>query len=144
MSSDTATARIPAPPRVEFEDGLGKRHHGLAPGGEPLEVLQLRDEFGTDGFEHALRARVTALAGFQKTCFARAHAVQRLAHNGSKLVVVSDHVPAARLSTVLTHARQQLASLEVNATLCLIRQLVGAIALRHEKLPGIAHGAIAL
>jgi serine/threonine protein kinase len=140
---DTATAHTPAPRRAVFEDGFGKRHHALGPGGEPLEVLEFRDEFGAAAsFELALRERVSALAGFQNTCFSRVRSVQRLGQNASKLVVVSDRIPGARLSTVLGVARQQLLPLEVNAALCLIRQLVPAVAMLHEKLPTLAHGAI--
>jgi PEGA domain-containing protein len=140
---DTATARTPALQRAVFEDAFGKRHHAAAPGGEPLEVLELREEFCSALFESALRERVAALARLQNSCFSRVHSVHRPNQNASKLVVVSDRIPGARLSTVLLVAREQRVPLEVNATLCIIRQLVAAIALLHEKLPTIAHGAIA-
>jgi hypothetical protein len=140
---DTASAPNPALQRAVFEDGLGKRHHAAAPGGEPLELLELRHEFSTSAFEVALRERVTALAGFETTCFSRVRGVQRINQNVSKVFVFSDRVPGARLATVLAVAKPQRVPLEMNATLCLIRQLVAAIALLHEKLPGIAHGAIA-
>ncbi|HXG88028.1 MAG TPA: PEGA domain-containing protein [Vicinamibacterales bacterium] len=143
MPTDPATARITVLQRAVFEDGLGKRHRGLGHGGEPVELLQLRDEFNTGAFEGALRERVTTLAAFQKTCFVRVHGLQRNKQSPSKLFVVSDHVAGARLSTVLGAARE-LVPLAVNAKLCLIRELVAAIGLLHEKLPGIAHGAIAL
>ena len=136
---DTAPARTPAFQRAVFEDALGTRHHADAPGGEPLEVLELRDDFGTDAFESALRDRVAALASFQTTCFSHVRSVQRNHQSAAKLFVVSDRVAGARLSNVLARTRQQL---DVNATLCVIRQLVAAIALLHEKMPGVAHGAI--
>jgi len=139
---DTASAPNPALQRAVFEDGLGKRHHAAAPRGEPLELLELRHEFSTSAFELALRERVTALAGFETTCFSRVRGVERINQHGSKVFVLSDRVPGARLATVLAVSKPQLMPLEVNATLCLIRQLVAAIALLHEKLPGIAHGAI--
>ena len=140
---DTATARTPALQRAVFEDAFGKRHHAAAPGGEPLEVLELREEFCTASFESALRERVAALARLQNSCFSRVHSVHRPNQNASKLVVVSDRIPGARLSTVLVVAREHRLPLEVNATLCIIRQLVAAIALLHEKLPTIGHGVIA-
>jgi hypothetical protein len=136
---DTAPARTPAFQRAVFEDALGTRHHADAPGGEPREVLELRDEFNTDTFESALRERVATLAGFQTTCFSHVRSVQRNHQSVAKLFVVSDRVTGARLSTVLAGARHQL---DVHATLCVIRQLVAAIALLHEKMPGVAHGAI--
>jgi hypothetical protein len=125
-----------------FEDALGTRHHADAPGGEPLEVLELREQFSTETFEATLRERVTILAGFHSTWFAQVRTVQRINQNASKLFVVYDRVHGARLSTVLQVARDQHSPLDVNATLCLIRQLVAAIALLHEKLPSVAHGAI--
>jgi hypothetical protein len=140
----TAAARTPFLQPPVFEDGLGKRYqHRLATSGEPVEILELRDEFCTDAFEHALRERVAVLTAFQRTCFAQVYAVQRTTQNGS-LFVVSERVSGVRLSTVLAVARQQRVSLEMNASLCLIRQLVTAVALLHEKMPRIAHGAIAL
>jgi hypothetical protein len=126
-----------------FEDGFGKRHHAVGPGGEPLEVIELRDDFAAaPPFEHALRERVSALVGFQNTCFSRVRSVQRLGQNGSKLVVISDRVPGARLSTILAVAKQHLLPLEINAALCLIRQLVPAVAALHDKMPAVGHGTL--
>ena len=136
---DTATAL--AQRRGDFEDGLGKRHYAVGPGGELLEVLELREEFSTSSFEVALRERVTALTDFQNTCFSRVRSVQRLRTNSSKLLIVSDRVFGARLSSVLALARQQLRPLETNAALCVIRQVVQATALLHQK-PALSHGAI--
>jgi hypothetical protein len=140
---DTGSSHTPVPRRSVFEDGFGKRHHAVGPGGEPLEVLEFAEHFtAVPSFEPALRDRVNALVGFQNTCFARVRSVQRLGQNGSRLVVVSDRVPGARLSTVLAVAKQQLLPLEVNAALCLIRQLVPAMAALHDKMPAVGHGAL--
>ena len=137
---DTATIRTPALQLAVFEDGLGKRHHAIAPSGEPLELLEVRADLSTTEFELALRERVAVLAGLQSTCFSRIRGAQRL--EPLKLIVLSDRVPGERLSTLLAGAREKRVPLDLDATLCLIRQLVSAIALLHEKLPGIAHGAI--
>jgi serine/threonine protein kinase len=131
----------PALRRAVFEDGFGKRHHAKAPSGELLEVLELRPELATDAFETALRERVAALAGLHSTWFAHVRTVQRIKQKGAALFVVYDRVPGTRLSTMLA-TRRPSEPLELNATLYLIRQLAAAIALLHEKLPGIAHGAI--
>ena len=144
-SMSAAAARTPLLQPAVFEDGLGKRYqHRLATSGEPVEILELRDEFCTDAFERALRERVAVLTAFQRTCFAQVYAIQRTAQNGSTLFVVSERVSGVRLSTLLAVARQQRMSLEMHANLCLVRQLVTAVALLHEKMPRIAHGAIAL
>ena len=142
MAIDTST-HTPAPRRAVFEDGFGKRHHAVGPGGEPLEVLEFKDDLtSAASFELAVRERVAAVAAFQHTSFAHVRSVQRLGPNASKLVVISDRVPGARLSTILGVARQQLLPLEVNAALCLIRQLVPAMAMLHEKMPAMAHAAL--
>jgi hypothetical protein len=104
-------------------------------------VLELRQELATETFEIAVRQRVAALAGLHSTWFAHVRTVQRIKQKGAALFVVFDRVPGTRLSTVLA-ARHASEPLELNATLYLIRQLAAAIALLHEKLPGIAHGAI--
>jgi serine/threonine protein kinase len=123
-----------------FEDALGTRHHADAGGGEPLEVLELRGEFGSEAFESALRGRVTLLESFHSTWFTQVRTVQRVNQNGAKLFVVYDRVAGARLSAVIGNVSQPL---NIQATICLVRQLVAAIALLHEKLPNISHGAIA-
>jgi serine/threonine protein kinase len=140
---DTPNDRTSALQRAVFEDGLGKRHHAVTPGGEPLEVLELRYEMSNEACEAALRQRVSTLAGVHSACFSRVRGVQRIHQNTSKLFVLSERVNGARLSSVLAIARQPMAPLDVNASLCLIRQLVSAIALLHEKMPNIAHGSIA-
>lgn len=141
---DTAIARAPAARRAVFEDGLGKRYTAVGPGGEPLEVLALREELtAAPAFEFSLRERVGALAAFQNTAFARIRGVQRLGQDTSSLAVVSDRVSGPRLSDVLAVADQQLLPLEINAALYLVRQLVHAVATLHEQTPAVAHGALA-
>ena len=143
LPMETAPAGPSAPRRSVFEDGLGKRHALVGTAGESLEVFEFRNEFSqAPAFEFALRERVAAMAGFQNSCFSRVRTVQRLRQHGSKLVVLSERAPGTRLSTILATAKAHGQPLELNAALCLIRQLVPAIAMLHEKLPGIAHGAI--
>lgn len=136
-------ASAPALHPAVFEDGLGKRHHADAPNGELLEVLELREDFATDGFAAAVRERVAALDGFETSWFAHFRTAQRIDQQNATLFVVYDRVPGVRLSAVLD-ARRQSGPPEVNAALYLVRQIVAAIALLHERLPGVGHGAIAL
>ena len=141
---DTATARTPAPRRAFFEDGLGKRYLAVGTGGVPLDVLALRGELtSVSSFEFALRERVSALAAFQNASYPRVYGVQRLSQETSTLAVVSDRAPGSRLSDVLAVAEQHLLPLDINVALCLIRQLVQAVAVLHETMPGLSHGAIA-
>ena len=122
---DIITSAASTSPRPVFEDALGKRFHTVGSGGEPLELLEVREDLASAGsFETSLRARVQALVAFQNTSYARVRGVLRLPSGA--LGVVSDRVPGVRLSSLLTAAKQQLLSFEINAALCVIRQLVPA------------------
>jgi hypothetical protein len=126
-----------------FEDGLGKRYHVVGPGGDPLEVLALRPELiAVAPFEPALRERVSELAGFEHSCYARIRGVQRLEQAVPTIAVVADRIPGTRLSEMLALAEQQLLPLQSAGALCLIRQLVTSIAVLHDRMPGVCHGAI--
>ena len=62
---------------------------------------------------------------------------------GPGLSIVSDHVEGTRLSDILRVAHERNLQLDINAALCLIRQLVPAVALLHENAREVAHGLIA-
>ena len=47
-----------------------------------------------------------------------------------------------RLSEILRFAEAADVTLDIDAALCLLRQLVPAVAMLHENMPDIAHGAI--
>jgi hypothetical protein len=140
---DTATPRASAPWRAVFADTLGKRYHGSGPVGEPLEAFELRAEFGANAaFETALRQRMTALAGFHNASFPRVRQVQRAEQPEPTLLAISERLPGTRLSTILAVARQRRLTLNAGAALCVVRQLLPAIAILHEKQPATVHGAI--
>jgi len=140
---DPAIARIPASAPVAFQDGLGQRHLSVSVTSEPLEMLALREELtAVSSFEFALRDRVSRLAAFQSEHFARVRGVERIGRTGTMLAVVSDHVQGDRLSEVLAAAESRLLPIETNAALCLIRQLIHALALLHQKMPDVCHGAV--
>ena len=60
----------------------------------------------------------------------------------TSLAVVSDHVQGVRLSEILSFAESHVLPIETNAALCLIRQLIHALALLHQKMPDVSHGAV--
>jgi len=141
---DSAVARTPASNPVTFEDGFGQRRHALSVAHEPLEVLAFREDLTSVwSFEFALRDRVAKLASFQSEHFARIRAVERLGKGGATLALLSDQVSGIRLSEILGQAESRLLPIETNVALCLIRQLVSAVALLHKKAPDMWHGAIA-
>ena len=141
---DSAVARTPASNPVTFEDGFGQRRNALSVAHEPLEVLAFREDLTSVwSFEFALRDRVAKLASFQSEHFARVRAVERLGKGGATLALLSDHVSGIRLSEILAQAESRLLPIETNVALCLIRQLVSAVALLHKKAADMWHGAIA-
>jgi hypothetical protein len=131
---------------MTFEDGLGQRLRVVDPmRNEPVEMLCLRGELtAVPSFEFALRERVGRLAAFHHPCYAGVHSVERLKDRASTLALVSDSTAGVRLSEVLAFAEREHVTLDIDAAVCLLRQLVPAAAMLHEHAPDIAHGALAL
>jgi hypothetical protein len=127
-----------------FADGLGERVVAAdATTGELLQILRLRPELtAVPSFEFALRERTARLANFRHAYYARVRRIDRVQANGS-LAVVSDHVEGTRLSEILRVAHARGLQLDTNAALCLIRQLVPAVALLHENARDASHGLLA-
>jgi PEGA domain len=142
---DPALVSAAAPVPMTFEDGLGERHLVVDRGrNEPVEMLCLRGELtSVPSFEFALRERVSRMAAFRHTCYAHVRTVERLKDSGSTLALVSDATTGVRLSRLLEFADQDSVTLDIDAALCLLRQLVPAVALLHEHAPDVSHGAIA-
>ena len=143
MDPALASASTPAP--VAFEDGLGTRRLAVDRSrNETVEMLCLRSELtAVPSFEFALRERLGHLAAFSHACYGRVRSVERLKDPSSTLVLVSDVTAGLRLSEMLRFAEAAEVTLDIDAALCLLRQLVPAVAMLHENMPDIAHGAIA-
>jgi serine/threonine protein kinase len=140
---DPAIARTPSSTPVAFEDGLGQRRLSVSAANEPLELLALREDLtAVSSFEFALRDRVSRLSSFQSEHYSRVRGVERVGKTGTTLAVVSDHVAGVRLAEILAFAESRLLPIETNAALCLIRQLVHALSMLHQKAPDLCHGAI--
>ena len=108
-----------------------------------LELLRLREELALlPACEFALRERTARLANFRHTCFTRVRRIDRTAAPDARLIVVSEHVPGTRLSEILADTERHGLDLDINAALCLLRQLLGAVALLHENVRSVAHGAL--
>src|SRR5665213_696317 len=142
---DPALVPAMAPAALTFEDGLGQRLRVVDPvRNEPVDMLCLRGELtSVPAFEFALRERVSRLAGFRHPCYAAVHSVERLKDRASTLALVSDSTAGVRLSEILAFAEREHVTLDIDAALCLLRQLVPAVAMLHEHAPDTAHGAIA-
>jgi hypothetical protein len=128
----------------DFADGLGvrlKMADATVP--EPLEALRLRTEFlSSPAFEFMLRERVSRLTNFRHAFYSRVRRVDRL-DNGTTLGIVSETPVGARLSRILEVASACQIDLDVNAALCLVRQIVPAIAMLHQNARDVSHGALA-
>ena len=140
---DPVIARAPSTGPALFEDGFGERRLALGVNGDHFEVLTLRDELTASAVvEAALRDRANRLGDFQSEHFGRVRGVERAGKAVPRVMVVSDHVPGVRLSTILAAAETYLLPVEMHAALCLLRQLVHAVAVLHDKAPDVCHGAI--
>jgi hypothetical protein len=127
-----------------FSDGLGDRVVAAdGATGELLQILRLRPALtAVPSFEFALRERAARLANFRHAYYARVRHIDRVQQNAG-LAIVSDHVEGTRLSDILRVAHQKRLQLDINAAICLIRQLVPAVAMLHENARDAAHGLIA-
>ena len=142
---EPASAHVGAPAPNLFTDGLGVRRRTTDPvRHEPIELLCLRGDLtSVPSFEFALRERVSHLSTFRHGCYAHVRSVERLKNPPSALVLVSDVTAGVRLSEVLTFAEHANVPLDIDAALCLLRQIVPAVAMLHEEARDVAHGAIA-
>jgi len=140
MTPASAAAERPEAPL--FSDGLGERIVAVdAATGDLLQILRIRSQLlAVPSFEFALRERAARLANFRHAYYAR---VRRIDRHPSGLAIVSDHVEGVRLSDMLRVSEERGLHLDLNAALCLLRQLVPSVALLHENARDVAHGLIA-
>jgi hypothetical protein len=143
MTSVPAPTERPEAPL--FSDGIGDRVVASdAASGELLQILRLRPALtAVPSFEFALRERTARLANFRHAYYSRVRRIDRAMAPTPSLAVVSDHVEGIRLSEILRVAHDKRLQLDLSAALCLIRQLVPAVALLHENARDVAHGLIA-
>lgn len=134
-----------SPESLLFSDGLGDRI--ITPDaatGDLVQVLRINPALtAVPSFEFALRERVARLANFRHLSYARIRRVDRAQGHPTALAVVSDHIEGTRLSDILRVAEQRRLHLDINAALCLLRQLVPALAVLHENARDTAHGLVA-
>jgi hypothetical protein len=140
MTSVPAPSERPEAPL--FSDGLGDRVVAAdGATGDLLQILRLRPQLvAVPSFEFALRERAARLANFRHAYYAR---VRRIDRHPTGLTIVSDHIEGTRLSDILRVADERRLPLDLNAALCLIRQIVPAVALLHENARDVAHGLLA-
>jgi PEGA domain-containing protein len=140
MTPVPVTANEPEAPL--FTDGLGDRVVAVdAATGDLLQILRVRPQLiAVPSFEFALRERAARLANFRHAYYGR---VRRIDRHPSGLAIVSDHVEGVRLSDMLRVSAERGIPIDLNAGLCLLRQLVPSVALLHENARDVAHGLLA-
>lgn len=139
---DTAGTRAHDPRQPIFKDGLGARYRHDSTDG-PCEILVLRDGFAPiPSFEFLVRERVNRLAHVRSDHFARVYDVEH-GGDGPKIALVSQSVSGVRLSRMLSIAEQNLLPLDVESALCVIQQILTAMAQLHEDAPDACHGSLA-
>src|SRR5262245_8838618 len=141
---DPALAPGSTPKPVVFQDGLGERRRiSDISGADTIEQLCLRSELtAIPSFEFALRERASRLANFRHVYYGRVRSIDRLSEPGATLAVVSDSTKGVRLANLLAASQRRPLTLDINASLHLMRQVVAAIAMLHENARDVAHGAI--
>jgi serine/threonine protein kinase len=141
---DPAFAPGTSPKAAVFHDGLGERRRiSDVSGADTIEQLCLRSDLtAIPSFEFALRERASRLASFRHVYYARVRSVDRLTDPASTLTVVSDSIKGVRLANLLTASERRPLTLDINASLHLLRQLVSAVAMLHETARDVAHGAL--
>ena len=139
---DSNASRVHDPRQATFKDGFGTRYRRESTEGA-LDVLVLRDVFAPiPSLEFLVRERLNRLAHVRSEHIARVYDVERVP-DGAKLAIVSMAVPGVRLSRMLAVAEQNLLPLDVESALCLIQQLVTAMAELHDDAPDACHGTLA-
>lgn len=146
MDSNTHRARDTRP-EIVFEDGLGPRYRWAAsasPEHVGIEMHLLRASLaGAPAFEFALQERVARLSRFHHPSFSTVHGVERGQGKPPELLLFSDAAAGMRLSLLLEDAYTSGIPLDCDAALCILRQLVDAIAALHSFALDVSHGAIA-
>jgi serine/threonine protein kinase len=144
LPMDPAFAPGTPPKSIVFQDGLGERRRiSDVSGADTIEQLCLRGELtAIPSFEFALRERASRLANFRHVYYGRVRSVDRLNDPASTLAVVSDSIKGVRLANLLAASERRPMTLDISASVHLIRQLVAAVAMLHENARDVAHGAI--
>lgn len=127
-----------------FEDAFGVRHRLADPAGASVDALVIHPALAAvPSFEFAVRERATRLVSFRHTSYARVRGVERGPAPDTPFRVLSDVSDGVRLSDLLAGAEARRVPIDINASLCLLRQLAPAVAMLHAHAREVAHGAIA-
>jgi hypothetical protein len=142
IQSDLAVEE-PSAVDTSFNDGIGRRTRGTEPTGEAVETLRLcREISDAPTTETALVERARRLASFSHPSFAAIRRVERLHGGLGGLTVVSQAVPGLRLAEALRLANRKMVAPDLDAAMCLLKQVADALAALHQEGRELAHGAL--
>ena len=136
--------KSPATTVAPFSDALGYRVLGFdKKSGDRLEMLRLRPQLASSpAFEAAVRERQRRLVDFRQPTFARTRQIDRPAGQTQALAIVSNYADGQRLSDFLRQAQTAGVAIELIAGMCVLQQLVAAVAQLHAVGADIAHGTL--
>ena len=146
MSGTAMSALPPKSPATvaPFSDALGYRVLGFdKKSGDRLEMLRLRPQLASSpAFEAAVRERQRRLADFRHAAYARVRQIDRPAGQNAALAVVSNYADGQRLSELLRSAQNNAVPIELIVGMCLLQQMVTAVAQLHAIGADLNHGAL--
>ena len=127
-----------------FSDALGYRVLGFdKKSGDRLEMLRLRPQLASSpAFEAAVRERQRRLADFRHAAYARVRQIDRPAGQNAALAIVSNYADGQRLSELLRSAQSSAVPIELIVGMCLLQQMVTAVAQLHAIGGDLSHGAL--
>lgn len=127
-----------------FSDALGYRVLGFdKKSGDRLEMLRLRPQLASSpAFEAAVRERQRRLVDFRHAAFARVRQIDRPAGQNAALAIVSNYADGQRLSELLRQAQTSGVAIELIAAVCMLQQMVAAVAQLHALGADLSHGSL--
>ncbi len=127
-----------------FSDALGYRVLGFdKKSGDRLEMLRLRPQLASaPAFEAAVRERQRRLVDFRHAAYARVRQIDRPAGQNAALAIVSNYADGQRLSELLRSTQASAVPIELIVGMCLLQQMVAAVAQLHALGPDLGHGAL--
>ncbi len=127
-----------------FSDALGYRVLGFdKKSGDRLEMLRLRPQLASSpAFEAAVRERQRRLADFRHAAYARVRQIDRPAGQNAALAIVSNYADGQRLSELLRSAQNNGAAIELIVAMCMLQQMVAAVAQLHAVGGDLSHGSL--
>ena len=127
-----------------FSDALGYRVLGFdKKSGGRLEMLRLRPQLASSpAFEAAVRERQRRLADFRHAAYARVRQVDRPSGQNAALAIVSNYADGQRLSELLRSAQSSAVPIELIVGMCLLQQMVTAVAQLHAIGGDLSHGSL--